>query len=52
VRRFTGDYTETEIDLTSYILLVHAEVENYLEDIVSDKILVLLYGFSSRKKKL
>jgi hypothetical protein len=47
----TGDYTETEIDLTrSYILLVHAEVENYLEDIVSDTLIVLLLWFSSRKK--
>lgn len=48
----TGDYTETEIDLTrSYILLVHAEVENYLEDIVSDKILnCFTLWFSSRKK--
>lgn len=48
----TGDYTQIEIDLTrSYVLLVHAEIENYLEDIVSDKIRKCFNLWISSRKK-
>jgi len=50
--KLNGDYTKKESDLIrSYVLLSHAEIESYFEDIAESKVQkALFYWISSRKK--
>lgn len=48
----TGNYTKKESDLIrSYVLLVHAEIESYFEDIAKEKILKAFAGWRNHRKK-
>lgn len=50
--RIDGNYTKKEQDLIrSFILLSHAEIEAYLEDIVKDKITKSLNSWNSSRAK-
>lgn len=50
--RLDGEYTDLELDLTrSFILLVHAEIENYLEDKVDEKIDIAFHQWKTTRKK-
>jgi len=47
-----GDYTPVEYDYTrSYILLVHAEIESFLEEKVSEKVNISLSNWKTNRKK-
>lgn len=49
---FTGDYTATEYDYTrSYVLLVHAEIESFLEERVTEKVNSSLNNWRTNRKK-
>ncbi|MCF8239180.1 MAG: hypothetical protein K9I85_13550 [Saprospiraceae bacterium] len=48
----TGRYTKIEQDLIrSYVLLVHAEIEAYFEDIVREKVRKALINWSTYRKR-
>jgi hypothetical protein len=50
--RINGNYTKKESDLIrSYILLVHAEVESFLEDIAEEKALKCLRKWNNGRKR-
>lgn len=50
--KITGNYTKKESDLIrSYVLLVHAEIESYFEDIAKDKAQKSLSKWMSGRKK-
>lgn len=50
--KIDGNYTKKEQDLIrSYILLSHAEIEAYLEDIVKNKIAKSLQSWNSSRRK-
>lgn len=49
--RIDGNYTDREIDLVkSYLLLVHAEIEAYFEDIARDKITAALKSWVANRR--
>lgn len=49
---FTGDYTPIEYDFTrSYVLLVHAEIESFLEERVIEKVNSSLNNWKLNRKK-
>ena len=48
----TGDYTIIEYDFTrSYVLLVHAEIESFLEERVTEKVTSSLNNWKLNRKK-
>lgn len=50
--KISGNYTKKECDLIrSYVLLVHAEIESYFEDIAAEKVKKALEGWSASRKK-
>ncbi len=50
--KITGNYTKKESDLIrSYILLVHAEIESYFEDIAKDKVTKAFKEWETNRKK-
>jgi len=50
--KISGNYTKKESDLIrSYVLLVHAEIEYYFEDIAKEKVLKSLNKWVSNRKK-
>ncbi|MFP5194105.1 HEPN domain-containing protein [Alcaligenes faecalis] len=47
----TGDYTDKDLDLArGYRLLVHAEIESYLEDIAKDTIIESIRNWDNNQK--
>jgi len=50
--KINGNYTKKESDLIrSYVLLVHAEIESYFEDIAENKVLKSLNKWMSNRQK-
>src|SRR5215204_2103944 len=48
----TGQYTKIEQDLIrSYVLLVHAEIEAYFEDVAREKVRKALLNWTTNRKK-
>lgn len=48
----TGYYTKLELDLIrSYVLLVHAEIESYFEDVAREKVQKALLNWTTNRKK-
>lgn len=48
----TGNYTKTQQDLIrSYVLLVHAEIEAYFEDVAREKVRKALSNWMTTRKK-
>ena len=51
-QRLTGNYTKTERDLIkSFLLLAHAEIEAYFEDIVTEKVKKALNKWTTERKR-
>lgn len=50
--KIEGDYTPIEYDFTrSYVLLVHAEIESFLEERVTEKVNTSLTNWKANRKK-
>ncbi|MEN5054513.1 HEPN domain-containing protein [Sphingobacterium kitahiroshimense] len=50
--KINGDYSDLEQDLTrSFVLLVHAEIENYLEDRVEEKVNTSFNSWKTNRKR-